>query len=137
MAQEQTRQPDSEDLKASGRDMSKAAILVAGLSFLLLVVFFFFINDKLTSMGQRVDALNQVQERMAAMENRFGAVEVRVAELATLPAQARRQAQADALAEMSGRLDSLAERIGNEQQAQALQRVRQLLVETGQGLRRQ
>lgn len=137
MAHEHTQHTRTDDLKAGGRDLSRVAMLVAGLSFLLLVIFFFTISGKLTDMSTRVEALVQGQERITAMETRLGGFEMRMDELAMLPEQARRQAYSDTLAEMDGRLDSLAGQVGDQRQAQALQRVRQLLAETRQGLQQQ
>ncbi|WP_027368690.1 hypothetical protein [Desulfocurvibacter africanus] len=134
MAQNYEQNPGAEELKTGGRDLSKIAMLVAALSFVLLVVFFFSIYNKMTNMSERVEALSQVQEKVASMEYRMGQVDMRMDQLAELPEQARRQAQADSLAEMSGSLDSLAEQLGDGQQAQTLERVKRLLAEVRQGL---
>jgi uncharacterized protein YoxC len=134
MAQHYEQNPGAEELKAGGRDLSKVAMLVAALSFVLLVVFFFSIYNKMTNMSERVGALTQVQEKVASMEYRMGQVDMRMDQLAELPEQARRQAHADSLAELSGRLDGLAEQLGDGQQAQTLEQVKQLLAEVRQGL---
>lgn len=134
MAQDREPHPGTEDLKTGGRDLSKVAMLVAALSFVLLVVFFFSIYNKMTNMSERVEALSKVQEQVASVEYRLGHMDLRMDQLAELPEQARRQAYADSLAEMSGSLDSLAEQLGDGQQAQALNRVKQLLAEVRQGL---
>jgi hypothetical protein len=127
----------TEDLKTGGRDLSKVAMLVAALSFVLLVVFFFSIYNKMTNMSERMEALSQVQEKVASVEYRMGQVDMRMDQLAELPEQTRRQAHADSLAEMSARLDGLAEQLGEGQEAQTLERVKQLLAEVRQGLQQQ
>lgn len=136
MAHEQ-QHTGTDDLKAGGRDLSKVAMLVAVLSFLLMVVLYFSISGTLTNLDARVEAMAQGQERFAAMESRLGDFETRMEELAALPEQVRRQAHADALAEMDGRLESLAGQVGNERQAQALEQARQLLVQARQDMRQQ
>lgn len=134
MAQAGEHHPGTEDLKTGGRDLSKAAMLVAALSFVLLVVFFFSIYNKMNDMSERVEALSLLQEKVASVEYRLGHVDLRMDQLAELPEQARRQAYADSLAEMNGSLDSLAEQLGDGRQAQTLDRVKQLLAEVRQGL---
>ncbi|EMG35923.1 hypothetical protein PCS_03407 [Desulfocurvibacter africanus PCS] len=134
MAQDREQHPGTEDLKTGGRDLSKVAMLVAALSFVLLVVFFFSIYNKMTNISERVEALSQIQEKVASVEYRMGQVDMRMDQLAELPEQARRQAHADSLAEMSGRLDGLAEQLGDGQEAQTLERVKQLLAEVREGL---
>ncbi len=135
MAQHQEQTSGTDDLKTGGRDLSKIAMLVAALSFVLLVVFFFSIYNRMTDMSERVEALAQVQEKVASVEYRLGQVDMRMDQLADLPEQARREAYADALAEMGGRLDGMAEQVGGGRQAQALERIKQLLAEARNELR--
>jgi len=127
MAQTHDQHSGLNEHEPDGRDWSKVALGVAALTFVLLVSFFFSINHTLTSMSERVDSLTQNQERMEAMESRMAQIE-------TLPEQARREARAGALAEMDGRLEALAGQVADEQQAQTLHRVRQLLTQARQGM---
>ena len=81
--------------KAS-RDMGKVAIFISLLAVLLLVVFFFGLNQNITSLSQEVKSLGSIRDEvralggeLAGVSNEVNVMSGKVAELEKLPARTR------------------------------------------------
>lgn len=133
---------DIEELKRKGdRDMGKVAILISIMSVLLLVVFFFGLNQNITGLSEEVQTLGglreevgalstqigDVQQAVGGLQENVGAMESRVAELEQLPTQTRNMIIMNDLSAMSQRLGYIGSQIGDEQQTARLREAQQLL----------
>ena len=133
----------------AGADMSKVAIFISLLSVLLLVVFFFGLNQNITSLSQEVQALaglrqdiGQVNGRVDTLGNqlrttnqavgemsgamgvlgeRMGGMETRVVELEKLPAKTRNMVIANDLNAIGGKLGYIGGQLDAEQSAKLAQ----------------
>lgn len=134
---------DMEELKRKGdRDMSKVAIFISILSVLLLVVFFFSLNQNITGLSQEVQNLGALREEVSAMDSRLGNVqqavggiqqnvgslETRLVEMEKLPARTRNMIIVNDLTAMSQRLGYIGSQLEGQQSAR-LQEAQQLLTQ--------
>lgn len=134
---------DMEELKRKGdRDMSRVAILISILSVLLLVVFFFRLNQDVTGLSQEIQNLGALREEMSAMGSQLGGVqqavggiqqnvgslETRLVEMEKLPARTRNMIIMNDLTAMGQRLGYIGSQLDG-QQAERLQEAQQLLTQ--------
>lgn len=130
-----------EDLKRKGdRDMSKVAIFISILSVLLIVIFFFGLNQNITGLSQEVQNLGALRDEMGALNSRLsnvqqtvggmqqniGSMETRLVEIEKLPTRTRNMIIMNDLDAMGQRLGYIGSQLG-EQQSARLQEAQQLL----------
>lgn len=120
--------------KASPRDMGKAAIIISILSVVLLVIFFFGLNQNLAGLSKQVEALgalegeiSRVDQAVAAVDGKVGAIDARMTELEKLPQRARNMMIDESLNEMAGRLNYMSGFVGDEARAEKIYEAMQLL----------
>ena len=124
-------------------DMGKVAVFIAFLAVILLVVFFFGLNQNISGLSEQVKA---TQQEMAAMGERVDGVEASVgvmegkvtafgeniasinAQLAELPAETRNMIIVNDLDEMNGKLGALGSDL-DEAQAAKLAAARRIINE--------
>ncbi|EMG37601.1 hypothetical protein PCS_01539 [Desulfocurvibacter africanus PCS] len=138
---EKPRQDDMEDIKRkSEKDMGKVAIFISILSVLLLVIFFFGLNQNITGLNQEVQNLgalrqdvgtlatqfSNIQQTVGSVQENVGSLENRFVELEKLPAQTRNMILMNDLNAMNQRLGHIGSQLSG-QQATRLQEAQQLL----------
>lgn len=120
------RQP-AELIDKTGRDIGKVALFVSILSVVLLVVFFFGLNQNLTGLSARVDNLVSIKDDVNALGTRVGTVEERIVALEGLPQKAKKMVMGTMLQEMAQRADYLGTQMETEGQSAKLKEAMQLL----------
>lgn len=107
-----------EVLEKTSRDMGKVAIFISILSVLLLVVFFFGLNQNIAGLSQEVKALSSLKQDVAALGGQLATVQGdvgglqgemrtangKIAELEKLPAKTRNMIITNDLNEMGEKL---------------------------------
>jgi hypothetical protein len=120
--------------KTSPRDMGKAAIIISILSVVLLVIFFFGLNQNLAGLNEQVEELgalegeiSRIDQTVAAVDGKVGALDTRLTELETLPQKTRNMLIDQSLNELTGRLNYMSGYLGDEQKAEKIYEAMQLL----------
>lgn len=120
------RQP-AELIDKTGRDIGKVALFVSILSVVLLVVFFFGLNQNLTGLSARVDSLITIKDDVNALGTRVGTVEDRIVALEGLPKKAKQMVMGTMLQEMAQRADYLGSQMETDEQTAKLKQAMELL----------
>ncbi|MDK2956170.1 MAG: hypothetical protein PWQ57_1666 [Desulfovibrionales bacterium] len=120
--------------KASPRDMGKAAIIIAILSVVLLVIFFFGLNQNLAGLTKQVAKLSSLEGEVARIDETVTAVDARMTELEKLPQKTRNMMIDQSLDELSNRLNYMSGYLGDEESSDKLYQAMQLLKQVQAGL---
>ncbi len=126
--------------RKSEKDMGKVAIFISILSVLLLVLFFFGLNQNITGLNQEVQnlgalrqevgtlssQLGEVRQTVGNVQENVGSMDGRLVELEKLPAQTRNMILMNDLTAMNQRLEHIGSQLSG-QQAARLQEAQQLL----------
>jgi len=114
----------AEAVDKTSRDMGKVALFVAILAVVLLVVFFFGLNQNLNGLSARVDGLVVLKNDVDALGGRMNVVEER---LETLPVKAKKMVMGTMLQEMAQRAAYLSTQMDGADQNERLHRAMELL----------
>jgi uncharacterized protein YybS (DUF2232 family) len=121
---------EAEEIKNNtNRDLGKVALFISLMAIILLVVFFFGLNQNMTGLTDEVKEISALQEQMSSMESRMVTVEEDVAALENLPQEARRMVVRSMLQEMAQRVRYMSIQVENEQQSTKLNQAMELLEE--------
>lgn len=119
---------EAEDIKArTERDMGKVAIFVSILSVILLIVFYFGLNQNVTGLTEEVKQVAVIQEQVTGMQGRMGEMEARVQAMENLPAKAKKMVMSTMIMEMAQRAAYLSTQVDTEEQADKLNQAIDLL----------
>ncbi|WP_028586972.1 hypothetical protein [Desulfocurvus vexinensis] len=110
--------------EATRRDMSKVALFVSLLAVVLLVVFFFGLNQNLKGVSATVE---QLAMNTGELTGRMDGIEGKVAELENLPEKSRMMVMGTMLQEMAQRAAYLGTQMQTEEQNEKLHRAMELL----------
>jgi len=121
-AQHGPRCCDGDD--ATRRDMSKVALFVSLLAVVLLVVFFFGLNQNLKGVSATVE---QLAVSSGDLAGRVDSVEGKLAELENLPEKSRMMVMGTMLQEMAQRTAYLGTQMQTQEQNEKLHRAMELL----------
>ncbi|BBD07341.1 hypothetical protein [Desulfovibrio ferrophilus] len=117
----------AEAVDKTSRDMGKVALLVAILSVVLLVVFFFGLNQNISGLSTRVDNLGVLKNDVDALGGRMNVVEDRLVTLEGLPLKAKKMVMGTMLQEMAQRAAYLSTQLDGEGQNARLQQAIELM----------
>lgn len=121
---------EAEEIKAkTNGDLGKVALFVSLLTVILLVVFFFGLNQNVTGLTEEVRDIPEIKERIATMSSRIDGMETEMAALKDLPQESKRMVVRTMLQDMAQRAGYLTEQVDNEQQSAKLNQAMQLLEE--------
>lgn len=121
---------EADEIRANtNRDLGKVALFISLLSVILLVVFFFGLNQNMTGLTNEVRDIPEMKQNIATMGERLNSMETEVAALRDLPEEARRMMVRSMLQEMSQRVGYMSIQVENEQQSAKLNQAAELLQE--------
>jgi hypothetical protein len=127
--------------KVSPRDMGKAAIIIAILSVVLLVIFFFGLNRNLAGLTKQVNQLSSLEGEVAridqtvtTVDGKVSAMDERMTELEKLPQKTRNMMIDQSLNELNDRLNYMSGYLGDEASSDKLYQAMQLLKQVQAGL---
>jgi hypothetical protein len=125
-----TPNQEADEIKAkTNSDLGKVALFISLLTVILLIVFFFGMNQNMTGLTDEVRDIPQIKERISEMSGRMDNMETEMAALRDLPQEARRMVVRSMLQEMAQRVNYMSVEVENEQQSVKLNEARELLQE--------
>lgn len=117
------------------RDMGKVAIIVSFMATVLLVVFFYGLNQNLSSLTAEVKDLQTVRGEVADLNSQMAVVDGRLVELEKLPTKTRHIIMDGIIEEMNQKAAYVGAQLSEEEQAK-LAKVQELLKDVQSGLQK-
>ena len=117
----------AETVDKTSRDMGKVALFVAILAVVLLVVFFFGLNQNFKGLSSRVDSLVVLKNDVGALAGRMNVVEEHLVALEGLPLKAKKMIMGTMLQEMAQRTAYLSTQMDSDDQNEKLSKAMELL----------
>ena len=132
--QEQYDNIPKEVLAATNKDMGKVAIAISLLSVVLLVIFFFGLNQNINGLSKEVQSLSGLKGQVATLETSMGQMDSRLVELEKLPSKTRNLIIDQHLEEMASKTQYLSGQLEDKAQGEKLLQAQKLLREVQAGL---
>ncbi|ACS79795.1 hypothetical protein [Maridesulfovibrio salexigens] len=117
------------------KDMGKVAIIISFMAVVLLVVFFYGLNQNLTSLTAEVKDLQTVRGDVEALNSQMAVVDGRLVELEKLPTKTRHIIMDGIIEEMNQKAAYVGAQLSEEEQAK-LAKVQELLKDVQSGLQK-
>ncbi|WP_319759496.1 hypothetical protein [Maridesulfovibrio sp.] len=117
------------------KDMGKVAMIISFMAVVLLVVFFYGLNQNLTSLTSEVKDLQSVRGEVADLNSQMAVVDGRLVELEKLPTKTRHIIMDGIIEEMNQKASYVGAQLGEEDQAK-LAKVQELLKDVQSGLQK-
>lgn len=117
------------------RDMGKVAMLISIMVSVLLVVFFYGLNQNLSSLTSEVKDLQSVRGEVADLNAQMEVVDGRLVELEKLPLKTRHIIMDGIIEEMNQKAAYVGAQLSEEEQAK-LAKVQELLKDVQSGLQK-
>jgi len=122
-----TNSEAEEGMAKANRDMSKVAIFLSIVSILLMVVFFFGLNQNVKGLSTQAKLIPAMQDNMVLMNKNMESMDTRLLAVEELPARARNIIMGAMLEEMAGSTGYLQTQIDDPAAAEKLQAAAELL----------
>ncbi len=117
-----------EGMQATGRDMSKVALIISILAVVLVVVLFFGLNQNLDGIGKEVKVLSGLKGEVTAMKAQVGGIEGQIAgindqvgvmeqQISKMPVAMQRAIITDAINDATNKLGYIGSQLDKEQAA--------------------
>lgn len=118
----------AEEIKArTERDMGKVAIFVSILSVILLIVFYFGLNQNVTGLTEQVKQVAVIEKEVQGIQGQMGEMATRIQAMENLPAKARKMVLSTMLMEMAQRAAYLSTQVETEEQSTKLTQAMDLI----------
>jgi len=117
------------------KDMGKVAIIISFMAVVLLVVFFYGLNQNLSSLTAEVKDLQTVRGDVEALNTQMTVVDGRLVELEKLPTKTRHIIMDGIIEEMNQKASYVGAQLSEEEQAK-LAKVQELLRDVQSGLQK-
>ena len=125
---EKGKQPLAQEIIGDVRkDMGKVAMIISILAVLLLVVFFFGLNQNVAGLEAKVNELTKLKGHVQALDTKMGSMEEKIAALENLPQKTKNMLLSNILQEMSQKAAYLSSQVGTEEQSTKLMQAKELL----------
>ena len=125
---EKGKQPLAQEIIGDVRkDMGKVAMIISILAVLLLVVFFFGLNQNVAGLEAKVNELTKLKGHVQTLDTKMGSMEEKIAALENLPQKTRNMLLSNILQEMSQKAAYLSSQVGTEDQSTKLMQAKELL----------
>ncbi|WP_419779966.1 hypothetical protein [Maridesulfovibrio sp.] len=121
--------------ETASKDMGKVAIIISFMAVVLLVVFFYGLNQNLTSLTAEVKDLQTVRGEVEALNSQMDVVDGRLVELEKLPTKTRHIIMDGIIEEMNQKAAYVGAQLSEEEQAK-LAKVQELLKDVQSGLQK-
>ena len=120
--------PDAAPLpETPRRDMSKVALFASLVAVILLLGFYFHLNQNLKTLTAQVQDLASIKTSVATLDTKVGTMESKVADLETLPAKTRAALMSSILAEMSQKTSYMSTQLQSPEQQDKLMKAKELI----------
>ncbi|OEU69008.1 MAG: hypothetical protein BA863_09465 [Desulfovibrio sp. S3730MH75] len=117
------------------KDMGKVAVIISFMAIVLLVVFFYGLNQNLSSLTTEVKDLQGVRGEVATLNTQMATVDTRLVELEKLPMKTRHIIMDGMIEEMNQKAGYISQQLTPEEQAKLAQ-VQELLKDVQGGLQK-
>ena len=109
------------------KDMSKAALFASLVAVILLLGFYFNLNQNIKSLTAQVQDLASIKTSVATLDTKVGTMESKVADLETLPAKTRAALMSSILDEMSQKTSYMSGQLQSPEQQDKLMKAKELI----------
>ena len=116
------------------RDLGKVALFVSLASMILVVIFFFGLNQNISGLNREVGKVSDMNEKLADLNVRFATVEQKMSAIDAVPAEVKRALVTGMLGDLAQRTGRLAGELDSAEQTAKLNQAVQLLQEVQQEL---
>jgi outer membrane murein-binding lipoprotein Lpp len=113
--------------EAPRRDMSKVALFASLVAVILLLGFYFNLNQNLKNLTTQVQDLASIKTSVATLNTKVGTMESKVADLETLPAKTRAALMSSILEEMSQKTSYMSSQLQSPEQQDKLMKAKELI----------
>lgn len=109
------------------RDMSKMALFASLVAVILLLGFYFNLNQNIKVLTQQVQDLSVIKTTVSSLDTKVGTMESKVAELETLPAKTRAALMSSILQEMTQKTSYMSTQLQSPEQQEKLMKAKELI----------
>lgn len=109
------------------RDMSKMALFASLAAVILLLGFYFNLNQNIKQLTQQVQDLSVIKTTVSSLDAKVGTMESKVAELETLPAKTRAALMSSILQEMTQKTSYMSTQLQSPEQQEKLMKAKELI----------
>lgn len=117
------------------KDMGKIAVIISIMSVVLLVVFFYGLNQNLVNLTSEVKDLQSVRGEVATLNSQMTTVDTRLVELEKMPQRTRNIIMDGIIEEMNQKANYIGQQVDEADQAK-LAKVQEILKEVQSGLQK-
>ena len=126
IAQESATQVPSAP-QTTRRDMSKMALFASIAAVILLLGFYFHLNQNIKHLTQQVQDLSVIKTTVSTLDTKVGTMESKVADLETLPARTRATLMSSILEEMTQKTSYMSTQLESVEQQDKLMKAKELI----------
>ena len=109
------------------RDLSKMALFASLAAVILLLGFYFNLNQNIKHLTQQVQDLAAIKTTVATLDTKVGTMESKVADLETLPAKTRAALMSSILDEMTQKTSYMSSQLQSPEQQDKLMKAKELI----------
>ncbi len=123
---------DAADMPATSatpprRDLSKMALFASLAAVILLLGFYFNLNQNIKQLTLQVQDLAVIKTTVSSLDTKVGTMESKVAELETLPAKTRAALMSSILQEMTQKTSYMSTQLQSPEQQEKLMKAKELI----------
>ena len=119
--------PEAPSPAGARRDMSRMALFASVAVVILLLGFYFHLNQNIKTLTQQVQDLSLIKTAVSSLDTKISTMESKVADLETLPAKTRATLMSSILQEMSQKTSYMSTQLESEEQKDKLMRAKELI----------
>lgn len=109
------------------RDMSKMALFASLVAVILLLGFYFNLNQNIKQLTMQVQDLAAIKTTVSTLDTKVGTMESKVADLETLPAKTRATLMSSILQEMTQKTSYMSTQLESPEQQEKLMKAKELI----------
>lgn len=109
------------------RDLSKMALFASLAAVILLLGFYFNLNQNIRQLTQQVQDLSVIKTAVSSLDTKVGTMESKVAELETLPSKTRAALMSSILQEMTQKTSYMSTQLQSPEQQEKLMKAKELI----------
>ena len=109
------------------RDMSKMALFASLVAVILLLGFYFNLNQNIKQLTLQVQDLAAIKTTVSTLDTKVGTMESKVADLETLPAKTRATLMSSILQEMTQKTSYMSTQLESPEQQEKLMKAKELI----------
>jgi len=113
--------------QAPRRDMSKMALFASLVAVILLLGFYFNLNQNIKQLTLQVQDLAAIKTTVSTLDTKVGTMESKVADLETLPAKTRATLMSSILQEMTQKTSYMSTQLESPEQQEKLMKAKELI----------